>query len=95
MKLDTALHAALEAGPTKHAGRNDPETRAAFLASLRANGWVIAPREATEKMMRSACELDCPREICDAEGKCAHETRWKIYADTWRYMLAAAQGDDP
>ena len=51
MKLVTALHAALEAGPTKHAGRNDPETRAAMIASLRANGYEIVPKKPTKQMI--------------------------------------------
>ena len=67
---------------------------AAFLASLRANGFVVVPVEATEKMMRSACEIDCGLEVCDDAGKWAHDTRWHLYAETWRYMLAAAQEND-
>lgn len=92
MNVEEALEQAFDAYD-KHAPWRGQQI-ADFLASLRANGFEIVPRKATEKMMRSACEIDCGLEVCDDAGKCAHDTRWQLYAETWRYMLTAAQEID-
>lgn len=64
-------------------------------ASIRASGFAVAPVEATEKMLRAGCVLECTRPECvDAGECCGHQMTLALEKEHWSAMLAAAEGED-
>lgn len=92
MKVEKAVKGAFRA--RVRAIAEDGDADGEFFANLRANGYEIVPREATEKMLRAMCELDCADRICQHHGKCQGDRIiLRRYAEAWEYALAAAQED--